>query len=375
MNFDIDNLSMNLMTIKHILPHFSIDPDQAEVLPLGNGLINHTYKVIDHKAGKSIVLQVVNTIVFKSPEDIQHNYQLIQNFLKKTNSSIRLPDMVQTTTGDNGWWDEQNRFWRAFEFIDNTFSPDLADNTALAHTAAHCFGQLTSELNAIDISNFIEILPRFHDLGLRFEQFEDALHRGNCQRIKKVNPIILELMNRKYILEFFQTMLLDEDGFRLRVMHHDTKVSNILFNKADGKVVCPVDMDTIMPGRFYSDLGDMIRTMACSEDENSTDFGNIYIRREYYLAIMKGYMEVMNSSFTPDEKKHIHFAGLIMIYQQALRFLTDYLLEDVYYKIRYPEHNLDRAKNQLQLLISLEDFLVKEYNLPVRTPAQSIATP
>lgn len=367
---------MNLMSIQHILPSFGVDPGHAEVTPLGNGLINHTYRITDHKEGRSIVLQVVNTLVFPHPEDIQHNYSLIGEFLKSTNSTLSIPEMILTTGGQFGLYDEQKRYWRAFRFIENTFSPNIADSTELAYTAARCFGQLTSELNSFDISQLKEILPRFHDLGYRFEQFEEALHKGNHARIEKARDLVLQLLNRKYILSFFQKMLENPKQFRSRVMHHDTKVSNILFSKEGGSVVCPVDMDTVMPGRFYSDLGDMIRTMACSADENDTQFDALHIRKDYYQAILKGYSEEMGNSFTPLEKQHLHYSGLIMIYQQALRFLSDYLLEDIYYKITYSEHNLDRARNQVQLLLSLEEFLRDEYSFPIIIPpVQSTVAP
>jgi len=367
---------MNLTSIQHILPSFGVAPGHAEVNPLGNGLINHTYKITDHKNERSIVLQVVNTLVFPHPEDIQHNYHLIGNFLKETGSTLTIPEMVRTTDGKFGLYDEQKRYWRAFEFIENTYSPNIADSPDLAYTAAKCFGQLTSELNAFDITQLKEILPRFHDLGYRFEQFEDALHRGNLDRIEKSRDLILQLLNRKYIVAFFSQMLENPEGYRLRVMHHDTKVSNILFNREDGSVVCPVDMDTVMPGRFYSDLGDMIRTMACSADENDTNFSALHIRKDYYQAILKGYAEQMGNSLTDVENQHLHYSGLIMIYQQALRFLTDYLLEDVYYKTTYSEHNLDRARNQIQLLLSLEEFLRDQYSFPITIPpVQSTVTP
>jgi Ser/Thr protein kinase RdoA (MazF antagonist) len=146
-------------------------------------------------------------------------------------------------------------------------------------------------------------------------------------------------------------------------MHHDAKIANVLFSNKTGKVICAVDFDTVMPGYFFSDLGDMIRSMVCSEDENSLHFNKIKIRKVFYEAIVSGYLMKMGKQLTDAEKKHIHYAGLLMIYMQAFRFLTDYLNGDVYYKINYPEHNFERAKNQLTLLQRLEDFLAVHYHL------------
>ena len=128
-------------------------------------------------------------------------------------------------------------------------------------------------------------------------------------------------------------------------------------------MICLVDFDTVMPGYFFSDIGDMIRSMACSHDENSTAFDKLKIRKSYYEAILDGYLSTMKKYFTDAEMKHIHYAGLMMIYMQALRFLADYLNGDVYYNIKYPEQNYDRAKNQLLLLQQLEEFLEANYNL------------
>ena len=154
----------------------------------------------------------------------------------------------------------------------------------------------------------------------------------------------------------------ESEEFEKRVMHHDAKISNILFSEETGQVICPVDFDTCMPGYFFSDLGDMIRSMACSEGENNTNYSEINIRKDFYEAILDGYMEVMQELLTDAEKKHIHYSGLLMIYMQALRFITDYLNGDLYYRTDYPEQNFDRAMNQLTLLQRLEEFLQTEYD-------------
>ena len=141
----------------------------------------------------------------------------------------------------------------------------------------------------------------------------------------------------------------------------DAKISNVLFSNKNGRVVCLVDFDTVMPGYFFSDLGDMIRSMVCREDENSTNFDNILIRKEFYDAILSGYLSVMEKQLTAAEKKYIHYSGLLIIYMQALRFLTDYLIGDIYYKTEYDEQNFNRSKNQLLLLQKLELFLAEYY--------------
>ena len=185
--------------------------------------------------------------------------------------------------------------------------------------------------------------------------------RNTCGRMKKAFPLPEELKQRARYANFYDVMTESEE-FPKRVMHHDAKIANILFDKETGSVICPVDFDTVMAGYFFSDLGDMIRSMACSLDENSIDFENITIRTDFYKAIVDGYLSVMEKQFTASEKKYIHYAGIIMIYMQALRYMADYLNGDIYYRTNYPEQNFDRAKNQFILLNKLEDFLESQLN-------------
>ena len=172
------------------------------------------------------------------------------------------------------------------------------------------------------------------------------------------------MKERERYANFFD-VITESDEFPKRVMHHDAKISNVLFDEDSDEVICLVDFDTVMPGYFFSDIGDMVRTMACNLDESSTEFDKIKIRKTYYLAIIEGYLSVMGKHLTDAEKKYIHYSGISMTYMQALRFLTDYLKEDIYYRIIYPEQNFDRATNQLTLLKGLEEFLLEEYNFKV----------
>jgi hypothetical protein len=179
-------------------------------------------------------------------------------------------------------------------------------------------------------------------------------------RLLRSTHVISELRERGKLVDFF-TQLSNESAYPTRVMHHDCKISNILFNKDTKEVLCPVDLDTVMPGKYFSDIGDMIRSMTCTVDENSTEWEKISIRSDYYQAIISGYMDGIGNNFTEKEKEDIHYAGLMMIYMQSLRFVTDFLNNDIYYKTNFPEQNLNRALNQLILLEHLEDFLKQKY--------------
>ena len=207
-------------------------------------------------------------------------------------------------------------------------------------------------------------IPGFHDLSLRLKQLKQSLHKKNYERLGKAASLINQLKEKEHYVSFYEVMT-ESGEFEKRLMHHDAKISNILFSEETGQVICPIDFDTCMPGYFFSDLGDMIRSMTCSEPENSINYSEINIRKDFYEAILEGYMEVMKELLTDAEKKHIHYSGLLIIYMQALRYITDYLNGDLYYRISYFEQNFDRAMNQLTLLLRLEEFLKAEYDFKI----------
>ena len=182
------------------------------------------------------------------------------------------------------------------------------------------------------------------------------------ERLLKSTHLIASFRERKWLVDFYASIK-SNPLYPDRVMHHDCKISNILFDQSSGEVICPVDLDTLMPGKFFSDLGDMIRSMACSEQENSRNWEKINIKPAFYMAILEGYLEKTNEILTKEERNHIHYSGLIMIYMQGIRFLADYLGGDRYYKTTYEDENLNRALNQLILLERLEEFLKDAYGL------------
>lgn len=328
------------------------------ILPISNGLINHTYKV-SYSLGPGILLQKINKQVFKKPKEVQANCDLLCQHAKP---GFKLPTIIHSTDGKSLYKDRHGDYWRAFEFIEDGTTRMVAATAAQAKSASKIFAKFTAAFNGIHISNLKETIPGFHDLNLRYNQFEKSLQNKLTERMKKASPLADELVKRgRY--KFFYEEIISSDAFPKRVVHHDAKISNVLFSRTTGRVICPVDLDTAMPGYFFSDPGDMIRSMACSSDENCTNFEKITVRKSYYEAITEGYLSVMKKRLTSAEKNHFHCCGLLMVYMQALRFLTDYMNGDTYYRTSYPEQNFDRAFNQLTLLKKLEDFLVKNYNL------------
>jgi hypothetical protein len=236
----------------------------------------------------------------------------------------------------------------------------VAQDEESAYTVARIFGAFTRSLSGLDASLLRDIIPGFHHLAYRYDQLETAISQARMERLMKCTHLIAEFRQRKKLVDFY-LYIKQSPAFPDRVMHHDCKISNILFNRKTNQVICPVDLDTVMPGKFFSDLGDMIRSMACTRDENSLQWEEIRIRPETYAHILKGYLEEMGGIFSSEEKQSIHISGILMIYMQGIRFLADFLNEDKYYKTTHPEQNLHRALNQFILLEKLEEFLINQY--------------
>lgn len=343
------------------LPIPEQDFSEFTVTPLSGGLINNTYKV-ETPSSPPFLLQQINQKVFRNPRDLQANYIQLWQYAEFEFTGLRLPEPMYYNKTSSLFIDKQGNYWRALEFIDHSSSLAIATKPAQAKAVARTFAAFTAVFDEMNVEMLKIVIPDFHNLSLRYQQFEESLNTELYERMAIALPLIKELKDSERYKHFYE-LIIESVEFPKRVMHHDAKIANVLFSNKTGKVICAVDFDTVMPGLFFSDLGDMIRTMICNEDENSTDFDKIKIRKSFYEAIVSGYLMEMGNRLTDSEKKYIHYAGLLMIYMQALRFLTDYLNGDIYYKINYPEHNFNRAKNQLILLQRLEEFLVLHYDL------------
>jgi thiamine kinase-like enzyme len=344
---------------KEALQAFSGGSDSFAVQALDGGLINHTYKITNSNTGESSLLQRINHQVFTRPDFIQENYKRLFEYLKAMGINNLMPALQYFPGHAELYKDSNGNFWRVTQFIHNGKMLSNAETPEQAGETARTFAEFTAAFTDFNISLLRDTIPDFHNLSFRYHQFADASTTNLTSRKEKAAAILQELQQRKKYVELYTSFLHSVD-YPKRVMHHDAKIANILFSNTTGQVICLVDLDTTMPGYFFSDLGDMIRSMACSHDENSTRFETICIRKNFYDAILEGYLQVMGKQLTQAEKKHIHYSGIIIIYMQALRFISDYLNGDIYYKTDYPEQNLERAMNQLTLLQSLENLLKEQ---------------
>lgn len=334
-----------------ILQAYGLDEKYTRVEAFGNGLINDTWKVTS--GNKEYILQRINNAVFKQPEHIAHNIKVIAYYLKEHYPTYKFIAPILTTGGDEMNYLPVEGFFRLFPFVANSHSRDVVGTPEQAYEAAMQFGRFTRLLSGLEVSKLKTTIPGFHDLSFRYRQFLSAIENGNKDRVTEADHLIKNLIDHSYIVTEYDHIK-QNTQFRLRVTHHDTKISNILFDPAE-KGICVIDLDTVMPGYFISDAGDMMRTYLSPVSEEENDFDIIEVRDDVYRAVVQGYADEMKGELTPMEKGSFFYAGKFMIYMQAIRFLTDYLNDDVYYGASYPKHNFFRAGNQAVLLQRLTE--------------------
>ncbi len=338
--------------LSNILVAFGLDANNFAIEQSTKGLINQTFVVTHQSSSQRYILQQLNTAIFKNPIAISANIKLASAAILAVDENYPVIKIIPTKIGDNYFVDENSNYWRLIDFIDNSTAIDSISTVEQAFQTAYSFGNFTSLLQNTNTEHFIPAIPDFHNLDLRFEQFKDAYANANEERKSQAKDCIDYLLSRIEIVSIFNKIE-KEKLIPKRIIHADTKISNILFDANTLKPKAVIDWDTIMPGYFISDLGDMIRTMVCEAGENETNLNDIVFRKEYYEAIISGYKNAIQ--LTENELNLLSYAGKFMTYMQALRFLTDYLNHDVYYNISYPEHNLNRAKNQTRLLQVIEE--------------------
>lgn len=331
---------------QEVLGAYGLNAEKFKIEAFGSGLINHTWKV--YGEGIAYILQEVNTEVFREPQNIAQNIETIKKYLDQTAPKYLFVAPITAISGDD-FVVIDDHFYRIFPFVENSCSIDFVHKPEQAYHAAKQFGKFTRMLCAFNVNKLKPTIEDFHNLPLRIEQFKMALENATDERIKEAKFPIEEII-RLYDIEEQYVHMVDSGALNLRVVHHDTKISNVLLQVETGVGLCVIDLDTVMPGYFISDVGDMMRTYLSEANEEERNFDKIAIREEVFGAIHKGYMEEMDSVLGFAEKQFFIYAGKFMIYMQAVRFITDFLNGDVYYKTTYPEHNLVRGLNQIDLL-------------------------
>lgn len=321
---------------------------------IGAGNINDTLRVVT--STQAYLLQRINHRVFRRPEQVQDNYQLIYQHLAHQQVGLVLPGLIKTKEGGLYTQDEDSRFWRLLTFIEGAVAYEQPNELGQVREAAAKMGQFVAALNQSPALSLHETISDFHYFQGRYLAFEALLQGEVNKRMKSAQSGIDFIRAYAGRVPNYRAL-----GLPLRVVHNDPKIGNVLFNREE-EVIAVIDWDTVMPGYLATDLGDMIRTMAVSTDEDESDLSKIYLRMDYLQACLENFLLPFKGLLSPLEKQYLATGPLYIAMEQALRFLHDYLMGDQYYKIQYLDHNLHRALNQVMLCRSImrEEAFIRE---------------
>lgn len=345
---------MDMTLFTPVLQAFCLDEDNILIEELGAGHIHQSFMLCDKQSKKALwVLQMLNTKVFKQPELIMRNWALALKTLEDENEASLLVKFNHTGNGGSLFTHYDGSVWRLMPYVRNSISHASFTSSNQCCAAAKAFGKLSVLLSAADPDEYEETITAFFDLRIRFQLFEQALSRAGSTKHKQAARLIRKAERFDWVVADYESVLRD-DNIRLMVVHGDCKPSNVLFGKISENGVTIADPDTIMPGYFFYDLGDMVRSMSCNIIEDEMDASKVVFKEDFYEAIKKGYLDLVEKMLNEHEIKLVPYAGSYMIYMQALRFLTDFLKGNVYYPVKYPEQNLIRARNQFLLLEQLQ---------------------
>ena len=338
--------------LKEIVLKFNVENEINEVKPLGEGLINDTFKVyVNDCETPKYVLQRINNAIFQDVDLLQDNIEKVTNHIRKkliekneTDIDRKVLNFIKTKDDKRFYFDGE-KYWRLMVFISDSYTYQ-AVTPEYSYTAGLAFGEFQSMLSDIE-ETLGETIPSFHNIELRLSQLREAVENDVVGRVKEVKYYLDEIEKRAEVMCRGE-QLYREGKLPKRICHCDTKVNNMLFDK-DGNVLCVIDLDTVMPSFIFSDFGDFLRSAANTGAEDDKDLNNIDFNMEIFEAFTKGYLEGTKSFLLPIEKENLPYAAKLFPYMQTVRFLADYINGDTYYKIQYPEHNLVRTKAQWRL--------------------------
>lgn len=353
------------MDIKEVLSCFDFEGKLLEIEKFGSGHINTTYLAKYESDNKiiSYVIQEVNTNVFKNIDALMGNVFAVTSFLReKIKENGGDPDRetlnyMKTTEGDLYYRSADEKCYRAYRFVDNSKCCDSVSSAEIFEKSGLAFGRFQKYLSDFPATTLVETIPDFHNTIWRFEnEFLPAVKADKAGRAEQCRNEIEFVMNRKNDCCRF-TDLIAKGEIPIRVTHNDTKLNNVLFDNDSDEAICVIDLDTVMPGLALYDFGDSIRFGAntCAEDEKDTS--KIAIDLDYFKAYAQGFLKEAGESFTQTEKDNLAFSAKLMTLECGMRFLTDYLNGDTYFRTAYPKHNLVRAKDQLALVADMEKHM------------------
>jgi hypothetical protein len=342
--------------VRAVARRFQIYGDFLSAAPYGSGHINDTYCVVCDQSGTQVryLFQRINHLVFKNPVALTDNVQRVTAHIAgklagEPEASRQVLTVIPTREGANYYREENGNYWRAYLFIEKARTYDTVESVTQAFEAAKAFGHFQKLLADLPAPRLHDTIPDFHHTPKRFAALEKAIEADNANRAKSARPEIDFALKHKGI-----TARLLDAGLPERVTHNDTKFNNVMLDDAGHHGVCVIDLDTVMPGLALYDFGDMVRTTTSPAKEDERDLTKVMMQFPMFEALARGYLASADGFLTLAEKEHLAFAGKLITFEIGIRFLTDYLAGDTYFKVHREGHNLDRCRTQFRLVESIE---------------------
>jgi hypothetical protein len=348
--------------LKPVFCAFNAEGDYLRAKKFGSGHIHDTYKIETVGShSHNYILQRINRVVFNDVETLQRNIEVVTSHIRSKLSVIPGSDpvrqclsMIPTRSGERWHADQNGNFWRLFIYIENHRSYDIVDSPQKAYEGGRAIGRFVNMLSDLPADSIAETIPYFHNVEKRLDNFLKSISDDRVQRAALAKDLTAEILNRAGEMKVI-VRLGEEGKIPIRITHNDTKFNNVLLDEND-KALCVIDLDTVMPGYVHYDYGDAIRTAASTAAEDETNLSLVSISLPLFESWTAGFLGETKQILTSEEKKWLAFAPRLITYTQALRFLTDYIDGDIYYKVRHPGHNLERATAQFSLLKNMERY-------------------
>ncbi len=344
-----------------ILHNFQLKGRFSEVTKLNHGHIHDTYvsRMESPTGSTRYIHQRLNTHVFKEPEKLMENIERVTAFARQQilraggNPERETLSLIPTHAGTSFYKSPQGDYWRTYAYITGARTYEVTEDLRQIYSAARSFGSFQRLLDCLPGERLHETIPNFHHTRKRYEVFEQAVGADAASRVKEVQAEI-DFVRRHAADTSVIVDLLAQGQLPERITHNDTKLNNVLIDDLTGEGVCVIDLDTTMPGCVLYDFGDLVRMGAATAPEDETDLSKVGVDLTLFEWLVRGYLDAVCGLLTPTEWEYLTFSARLITLEQGIRFLTDYLNGDTYYKIRYDRHNLDRSRNQLKMVKDME---------------------
>ncbi|HNX53794.1 MAG TPA: aminoglycoside phosphotransferase family protein [Pontiellaceae bacterium] len=347
--------------LKEVIEAFQCSGKYLRGERYGSGHINDTYKVTCKENSREVhyILQRVNHTVFKDVPELMKNIGQVTRHQRKKFEEAgtqelarRVLTLIPAVDGKDYCRDSKGNFWRTYVFIEGAVGIDVVENTKQAFEAAKAFGAFQGQLADLP-GRLTETIPEFHHTRSRFNVLKAAISADVCGRAANIKKEIEFAVSREALVDVIIDRMASGE-IPERVTHNDTKLNNVLIDTVTGKGMCVIDLDTVMPGSILYDFGDMVRTTTTTAAEDERDLSRVELDLDYFEALVKGYLETASGFLVPKERELLPFSGKLITFEIGLRFLTDYLQGDVYFKTHREGQNLDRCRKQFKMVESME---------------------